>query len=82
MEKRNVDKDQVVKQVVPDIEPVKVRAKSSIPVNQYSLEGKFIQTFPSIRKASIASKCLDTSIQLCIRGSLRQTGGFQWRKAE
>jgi len=70
------------KQVVPDIEPVKANGKSSIPVHQYGLNGKYLNTYKSISDAAKASGAKMNSISDCLRGKMKQTGGFQWRKAE
>jgi len=57
---------------------------NSKPVNQYSLDGKYIQTFSSIRNA-----CEDIGIDLnsshineCIAGIVRQAYGYLWKFAK
>ena len=54
--------------------------KNKIPVNQYGLDGKFIQTFNSIYEASNATGIASSTIKLCLNGKFKQSGGYQWRK--
>lgn len=70
------------KQLVPDIAPVKLNIKKSIPVHQFGLDGKYLQTFPSQQKASNATGATLNGISNCINGKAKTAGGFQWRKVE
>lgn len=57
---------------------------------QYSLgykieqvkDGKVVGTYPSTLAAERAGVARATSIQSCLKGKLRQTGGFEWRRIE
>lgn len=46
---------------------------------QFSLEGKLLQEWPSIRDATLALKLSRNSIKNCLRGSCSSSGGFRWR---
>jgi hypothetical protein len=70
------------KSTPPDIEPVKAHGKSSIPVHQYSLDGKYIKTFNSIAEAQRAMNPRGLSVYRALNGILKTAYGFQWRKAE
>lgn len=48
-----------------------------IEVEQWSLDGEYIQTYPSIKKATIESGCND--ISKCCKGKYKQSGGFVWK---
>jgi len=70
------------KKVVEDIEPVTVTGRIAVKLNVFGLDGKFIKTFDSIQKASNELKVSYSSIGMCLKGKLKQTHGFQFRKAE
>ncbi|MBN2829088.1 MAG: hypothetical protein JXR56_02075 [Candidatus Cloacimonetes bacterium] len=74
MEKKN--------SVPADIEPVTNSRRNGISVHQYGLDGKYIATFDSMRKASDATKATYSSIAECIKGKLKTAGGYQWRAAK
>lgn len=46
-------------------------------VNQYNLNGKFINSFNSIKEAEIKTKI--NNIGACCRGILKTSGGFIWK---
>lgn len=48
-------------------------------VEQYSLDGKYIQTFPSIIKASAKTGANDRHISCVCKGKRKTTGGFIWK---
>lgn len=50
------------------------------PVNQYTLNGKFLNSFPSISKASESTEVGYSVIRGAIRGTHKSAGGFLWRK--
>ena len=50
-------------------------------VKQYSLEGKLLQKYESIRKASLKTGCGEKEIIYVARGIYKQTKGFKWRYA-
>ena len=52
---------------------------NGIAVNQYDLEGKFIQQWFSVSKAESELKC---NIRKCLSGEGLTAGGFVWEKAE
>ena len=55
----------------------KISSSRQIEVEQWSIEGKYIQTYPSIKKATIETGCND--ISKCCRGKYKQSGGFIWK---
>jgi hypothetical protein len=55
----------------------KMKAAKQIEVEQWSIEGKYIQTYHSIKKATIETGCND--ISKCCRGKYKQSGGFIWK---
>ena len=57
--------------------PEGVVLSKQIEVEQWSLDGSYIQTYSSIKKASIESGCND--ISKCCRGKYKQSGGFVWK---
>lgn len=57
-------------------------AKVQKAVNQYSLDGKYITTFPSMRAAEKATGIDNSSISRCCNGKLKQSGGFKWKFKE
>lgn len=66
---------------IPDIEPYVSQRPEKIQVHQYGLNGKYIQTFESIFKASKLTKTNCSGISACINGEAKSAGGFQWKKA-
>jgi hypothetical protein len=68
-------------QVVPDIEPIKVRGFIGKPIHQYSLEGKFIKTFRSISEATKEYNIKGGALTKCLKGYSKSCKGFQWRFA-
>ena len=46
------------------------------PIAQYSLNNKFIATFPSAREAARKLNLDSSSITKCCKGKLKTTGGF------
>lgn len=52
-----------------------------VQVNQYSLDGKFIATFGSLKEASQLTNTNKVSISLCCSGLNKTGNGFIWRKA-
>jgi group I intron endonuclease len=55
----------------------KMRLSRQIEVEQWSVDGVYIKTHPSIKKATIESGCND--ISKCCRGKYKQSGGFVWK---
>ena len=49
-------------------------------VDQYDLQGNFIQTFSSIGEASNKTGISRSGIGNCINGVGKSSGGFQWRR--
>ena len=61
----------------------RLKGKSNIKsVSQYSLEGKFIKTYPSVREAERQTGINNTSISACCNGKRKTAGGFIWIFAE
>jgi group I intron endonuclease len=55
----------------------KMRHAQQIEVEQWSLEGKYIKTFKSIKIAREATGCND--ISKCCKGKYKQSKGFIWK---
>ena len=52
-------------------------------IDQYSLDGIYIKTFPSICDAAKAmNKCYISSIIKCAKGKIKTSFGFIWRYAD
>lgn len=56
--------------------------KRGLRVEQYSLDGKLIATFSSMREASRKSNIFFASIQRCCYNIYSQAGGYIWRFAD
>lgn len=54
-------------------------AKLSMPVDQYSADAEFIETYPSISEASRASGVNAGNICACCKGEQLTAGGFIWQ---
>lgn len=61
-----------------------VRREFGCPVNQYDLDGNYIQTFPSYSEAakSIGSHALYGNISRAARGLRKTAYGFRWEEVE
>jgi hypothetical protein len=66
---------------VADIEPYKNFTPEKVPVNQFGLDGKYIQTFESQAEAGKKLKILPSLISNCLAGRAKSAAGFQWRRA-
>lgn len=55
----------------------KLSKAKSIPILQYTLEGKFIKEWRSIKQAQKEMGCY--TISKCLRGYYKQSGGYIWR---
>jgi len=51
------------------------------PIDQYDLEGNFIQTWPNTKTASNKLNIKSSSISSCISGTYKSSGGFKWIKS-
>lgn len=49
------------------------------PIEQYSLNGEFIATYPSALQAAEILHLGHSQICACARGEISQTGGYQWK---
>lgn len=58
----------------------KARESRLVKVEQYNLEGKYINTFNSILEASIETKANKSLISLCLSGKKKTAGGFIWKR--
>jgi hypothetical protein len=67
---------------VPDIEPVEAKRWIGKPVNQYSLQGKYLNTFPSITAAAKELNIKGGALNKALKGILKSSHGYQWRYAE
>jgi NUMOD1 domain len=76
-------KNETAIKTVPDIEPYLGHiGREKTSVNQYGLDGRYLKTFDSIRKASKELKISYSAIYGCVQGKLHQTHRFQFRRAE
>lgn len=55
----------------------KIRLAHQVPVEQWSLDGNYIKTYPSIKHATIETGCND--ISKCCKGKYKQSGGYVWK---
>lgn len=55
----------------------KIGLSHQVAVEQWSLEGAYIQTYPSIKIAMQNTGCND--ISKCCKGKYKQSGGFIWK---
>jgi len=61
----------------------KLRAKRiQKPVEQYSKEGKYLQTFDSVKKASKTVGVNSTTVTGALRGKQLTAGGYKWKYAK
>lgn len=58
--------------------PKHINDKRKKVVQQFSLEGKFINEFKSVSEASKCTGCNKTSIAKVCRGERKSSGGFLW----
>jgi hypothetical protein len=58
------------------------RKHASTPVARYTLDGVFVDSFPSIRDAARDTETDFTHIRLCVIGRQSRAGKFMWRKKE
>lgn len=49
------------------------------PVNQYTIDGKFIKRYPSIKQAKLENQFHKENISLCCKHKRNQSNGFIWR---
>lgn len=60
----------------------KQKAKVSIPVVQFSLNGTQIAVYPSVIQAARELKLSHSSISECCRGKRKTLGGYKWKYAQ
>jgi hypothetical protein len=51
------------------------------PIDQYDLEGNFIQTWHNAKTAGNVLGIIHSSISSCISGTYKSSGGFKWTKS-
>ena len=56
-----------------------IRGKFNKPVDQYDLKGNYINTWDSIKEASLKTGTLPCSISRCCSGKLKTSNGFSWK---
>lgn len=54
------------------------RSDLSVPIKQYTLEGKFIKEWPSIMEASRKTNTSPSSIYMCCINKYMQSNGYLW----
>lgn len=70
--------------VEAEVSPVKRKRKASggsnrnCQISQYTMSGKLIRTFPSIKDAVMAMEITEKTILEYINGKRYQTGGYMW----
>jgi hypothetical protein len=47
----------------------------------FSLDGKYIKTFPTIKAAAKELNIPDTHISDCCKGKFKKSGGYIWKYA-
>ena len=55
----------------------KIKLSHQVEVEQWSIEGNYIKTHPSIKHAKEETGCND--ISKCCRGKYKKSGGFIWK---
>lgn len=55
-----------------------IAGRPKIPIDQYSLTGKFITSFISMREAARMTKAHFPHILACINGRMKKAGGYIW----
>lgn len=58
------------------IKPYKLKGKK---VNQYDLQGNYIQSFDSIKLAALSINCTLQLVSMCCRKEIKSAGKYQWR---
>jgi len=56
-----------------------VRKANSKPVNQYTLDGKFVKQWPSAKDAARELGINNRNISSCCNGIRKKAGGFKWK---
>lgn len=58
--------------------------KNDFPIHQFTLDGEYIQTFPSIRYAAhqLEGELSYSQIYACVKGKTRRAGQYIWQKAD
>jgi hypothetical protein len=69
-EKLRIEMSEIVSKKGPDNRKI---------IEQYSLDGKFIQIFNSVKDASINLELSCSAIESCARGEVKSSGGFNWK---
>lgn len=62
-----------------DLEDFLLRNKKMVPINQYTLEGKYIKTFHSMNEAVKETGLVQSSIWSVCRGQRKRVGEFTFR---
>lgn len=57
----------------------RVKAKTSKPVYQYTIDGKLVKIYKSLAEASKINNCSRGNISQCCLGSYKTSHGFVWR---
>lgn len=58
-----------------------IRKRCCKPVDQYTLDGKFVKRWPSVKDAARELGLKQQSISQCCNGTRKTTGGFKWQHA-
>jgi hypothetical protein len=60
----------------------KIKVTKGKPVSQYSQDGEYIKTFPSIKEASLETKAPESTIPLVCNKKRNLSGGYGWKWAD
>lgn len=60
----------------------KVAEKLSKPIQQFTLDGKFVKEYPSVREAGRQNNLHYQNIWKCLKGKYKHCGGYVWKYKE
>ncbi|MBV5279675.1 MAG: hypothetical protein J0647_11790 [Campylobacteraceae bacterium] len=69
-----------MKTKVNDIPAYTPKNKDKISVNQFDLQGHYVETFPSITEAAKETGATASGIWMCINFKARSANNSQWRR--
>lgn len=55
-------------------------ADDNYVINQYTLDGKLVNTFKTARSAAISTGSSNTGVHACLKGARNTTNGFVWKR--
>lgn len=74
------------RQMIEEVKAVLAKYKqrhtmASTVVQQYTLDGILVETYPSIALASLITGIHHSTIGKCLTGTRKTAGGFCWKRA-